>query len=124
ETVLAAYLPYDYPEAVRRFLEYFRPRLGILMETEVWPNLLAGCAEHAVPVLLANARMSGKSAGGYARWSGITGPAFRSLAAVCAQSDADAARLKNLGASKVAITGNLKFDVTPDTAQLEAGKAW
>jgi 3-deoxy-D-manno-octulosonic-acid transferase len=124
ETVLAAYLPYDFPRAVQRFLEYFRPRLGVLMETEVWPNLLALCAENGVPMLLANARMSERSARGYRRWRGLTGPAFASLAAACAQSADDAARLSSLGVREVAVTGNLKFDVQPDAAQVAAGRAW
>ena len=124
ETVLDAYLPYDFPESVARFIEHFRPRLGILMETEVWPNLLAGCKERGVPVLLANARMSEKSAQGYARWSGLSRPAFAALSLVCAQSDADAARLRELGARNVQVTGNLKFDAPPEPAQLAAGREW
>lgn len=124
ETVLAAYLPYDFPEAVQRFLEHFRPRLGVLMETEIWPNLLALCEENRVPMLLANARMSEKSARGYRRWRSLTQPAFASLAAACAQSAADADRLRALGTPRVEVTGNLKFDVQPDAAQLAAGRAW
>jgi 3-deoxy-D-manno-octulosonic-acid transferase len=124
ETVLAAFLPYDYPESVQGFLERFRPRLGVLMETEIWPNLLAGCASHGVPVALANARLSDKSARGYRRWRSLLGPAVRSLAAVCAQSEADAARLRALGAARVEVTGNLKFDVALDAAQLAAGREW
>ena len=124
ETVLAAYLPYDFPESVQGFLEHFGPRLGVLMETEVWPNLLAGCAQRGIPVLLANARMSEKSARGYRRWRALTAPAFRALAAVCAQSAADAERLRALGARHVEVTGNLKFDSRPDAAQLAAGRAW
>ncbi|HEU5175979.1 MAG TPA: 3-deoxy-D-manno-octulosonic acid transferase [Burkholderiales bacterium] len=124
ESVLVAFLPYDYPESVQSFLERFRPRLGILMETELWPNLLARCERYGVPVVLANARMSEKSARGYQRWRAITGPAIRSLAAVCAQSEADAARLRVLGAPRVEVTGNLKFDVTLDAAQLAAGREW
>lgn len=124
ESVLVAYLPYDFPETVQRFLQHYRPRLGVLMETEVWPNLLAACAANRVPVVLANARMSEKSARGYARWSALTRPAFASLAAVCAQSDKDAERLHALGVKKVEVTGNLKFDVEPDARQLESGQAW
>jgi len=124
ESALTVFLPYDYPEAARAFLEYFRPRLAILMETEVWPNLLAQCAHHAVPVVLANARLSEKSAKGYRRWRSLAEPAFASLAAVCAQSAADADRLRALGARSVEITGNLKFDVTADAGQLAAGAAW
>ncbi len=124
ESVLVAYLPYDLPEAVRRFLEHFRPHLGVLMETEVWPNLLAACRENGVPVVLANARLSEKSTRGYARFARLSQPAFASLACACAQSDADAARLRALGAPKVEVTGNLKFDVRPEPAQLAAGRAW
>jgi 3-deoxy-D-manno-octulosonic-acid transferase len=123
-SVISAYLPYDYPGAVQRFLERFRPRLGVLMETEIWPNLLAGCAANGVPVLLASARMSEKSARAYRFWSAFTRPAFGALAAVCAQSAADAARLRSLGARKVEVTGNLKFDVEPDPQQVAAGRAW
>jgi 3-deoxy-D-manno-octulosonic-acid transferase len=124
DSVRAAYLPYDYPESVHGFLERFRPKLGVLMETELWPNLLAGAAARGVPVALANARMSEKSAAGYRRWRGLTGPAIRSLAAVCAQSAADAERLRSLGAPRVEVTGNLKFDVALDAAQLAAGREW
>lgn len=124
DSVMTAYLPYDYPEAVERFLGHFRPRLAILMETEVWPNLLASCKDFKVPVVLANARMSEKSARGYARWRRLSRPAFASLAAVCAQSAADGGRLRSLGAANVEVTGNLKFDAQPDPAQLAAGQAW
>jgi 3-deoxy-D-manno-octulosonic-acid transferase len=124
ESVLAAFLPYDYPESVQGFLERFRPRLGVLMETELWPNLLAQCERYGIPVALANARMSEKSARGYRRFSAFTGPGIRSLAAVCAQSEDDAARLRELGARHVEVTGNLKFDVTLDAAQLAAGREW
>jgi len=124
ESVMVAFLPYDYPESVQSFLERWHPRLGILMETEIWPNLLAGCAAYGIPVVLANARMSEKSARGYQRWRALSRPAIGSLAAVCAQSEADAARLRALGAPRVEVTGNLKFDVTLDTAQLAAGREW
>ncbi len=124
ESVLRAFLPYDYPEAVQGFLERFRPRLGVLMETELWPNLLAQCERHGVPVVLANARMSETSARGYQRWRVLTGPGVRSLAAACAQSEEDAARLRALGAPRVEVTGTLKFDVTLDAGQLAAGREW
>jgi 3-deoxy-D-manno-octulosonic-acid transferase len=124
ESVIPTFLPYDYPESVRSFLERFRPTLGILMETEIWPNLLAACTTYGVPVVLANARMSEKSARGYRRWRALMAPAIRSLAAVCAQSEADAARLRELGAPRVEVTGNLKFDVSLDGAQLAAGREW
>ena len=121
KNVLAAYLPYDYPFAVRRFLDHFRPRMGILMETEIWINLLAECRRRLLPVVLANGRMSSKSAKGYRRLSALTRPAFESLAAACAQSESDADRLASLGAHHVSVCGNLKFDVQPDAHLLAAG---
>jgi 3-deoxy-D-manno-octulosonic-acid transferase len=124
DSVEASFVPYDLPSAVRRFLGYFRPRLGVIMETEVWPNLIAACASSGIPLVLANARMSEKSARGYARLGGLTRPAFAALTAVCAQSNADAERLRTLGATRVQVTGNLKFDATPNPAQLAAGRAW
>ncbi|MBM3351902.1 MAG: 3-deoxy-D-manno-octulosonic acid transferase [Betaproteobacteria bacterium] len=123
ESVRLAWLPWDLPGAVRRFLEHWRPRLGVLVETEVWPNLVASCRQSGVPLLLANARLSEKSARGYARWDGLSRPAFAALSAVCAQSEADAARLRAAGAHGVAVTGNLKFDAAPDEGRLAAGRA-
>ncbi len=106
------YLPYDYPGAVLRFLARFRPRLGILMETEIWFNLVECCARQGVPLLLANARMSEKSARGYELVAPLSRAALADLAAVSAQTSADAERLIRLGAHGVEVTGNLKFDVT------------
>ena len=124
ESVRIAWLPYDYPAAARRFLEHFRPRLAVLMETEIWPNLIAACGENGVPVMLANARMSEKSERSYRRWRGLTQPAIASLAAICAQSEDDAVRLRALGARNMAIAGNMKFDSTPDEAKRAAGRDW
>lgn len=123
DTVLGGFLPYDLPGGMRRLLRHFRPRLAILMETEVWPNLVAACAEAGVPVMLANARMSEKSARGYARWPRLFRPTFATLAAVCAQSEEDAARLRALGAADAKVAGNIKFDVEPEPAKLAAGHA-
>ena len=124
ESVRIAWLPYDTPGAVRRFLEHYRPGLGILVETEIWPNLVAECREFGVPVLLANARMSEKSAEGYRRLSGLTRPALAALGAVGAQSAEDAERLRALGARRVEVLGNLKFDSSLDAAKAEEGRAW
>lgn len=115
------WLPWDTPGAARRFVEHFRPRLGVLVETEIWPNLIAACGERQVPLLLASARLSARSARRYARAAALLRPAFGALAAVCAQSEADAARLRALGARAVEVCGNLKFDVTPDAAKLAEG---
>lgn len=124
ESARIAWLPYDYPGAVRRFLGHFRPKLAVLMETEIWPNLIAACGERGVPVLLANARMSEKSSHAYQRWQGLAQPAIAALAVVCAQSEQDAARLRALGAGRIEITGNVKFDSAPDEAKRGAGLAW
>jgi len=117
-----AFLPYDLPWAVRRFVAHFRPVIGILMETELWPNLLAECRARGVPVLLANARLSAKSARGYARIGALAREALAGLAAVGAQTAADAERLAALGAAVVEVTGNLKFDIAPDPALAERGR--
>jgi 3-deoxy-D-manno-octulosonic-acid transferase len=116
--------PWDTPAAVQRFLDHFRPRLGILLETEVWPNLAAACARAGVPLVLANARLSDKSLRSAQRLSWLAGPAYRSLAAVWAQTQDDAARLARLGAPVQGVFGNLKFDATPDAAQVARGQAW
>jgi len=108
-----AYLPYDLPPLVAAFLARARPVLGVIMETEVWPNLFAACARRGVPLYLVNARLSERSARGYARLAGLTRAALAQLSGVAAQGEADATRLRALGAAAVTVTGNLKFDVTP-----------
>ncbi|MDD5300784.1 MAG: lipid IV(A) 3-deoxy-D-manno-octulosonic acid transferase [Gallionella sp.] len=119
--VLRAYLPYDYPFAVNRFLRHFKPQLGILMETEIWFNLIHACRETGTPLLLLNARMSEKSARNYARFARLTRNALGELTAIAAQTADDAARLTSLGAQDVAVTGNLKFDIEPPPAMLQLG---
>ncbi|HUX24158.1 MAG TPA: lipid IV(A) 3-deoxy-D-manno-octulosonic acid transferase [Burkholderiales bacterium] len=121
DTATIVYLPYDYPGAVARFLARFKPRLGIIMETEIWFHLVAGCARMGVPLLLANARMSEKSARGYELAAPLTRAALGRMAAVGAQSREDAARLERLGARGVEVTGNLKFDVVPAPRLLALG---
>ncbi len=117
-----AFLPYDFPWAVRRFVAHFRPVLGILMETELWPNLVRECRARGVPLLLANARLSARSARGYARIGALARDTLGGLAAAGAQTEADAARLAALGASAVTVTGNLKFDIAPSAAMIERGR--
>lgn len=119
--VLRCYLPYDLGMACGRFLEHFRPRVGIVMETELWPTLLASCRARGVPVLLANARLSERSARRYARWPALTRMTLGALAAIGAQTEADARRLGELGAEGVAVTGNIKFDIAPPDALLALG---
>jgi 3-deoxy-D-manno-octulosonic-acid transferase len=122
DNVIRVYLPYDYPFAVSKFLRHFRPQLGILMETEIWFNLIHTCHEFGTPLLLLNARMSEKSARGYGRFARLTHNALGELTALAAQTADDAARLASLGAQNVSIMGNLKFDIEPPLAMLELGK--
>jgi len=119
-----AWLPLDTPGAVRRFLRHFRPSVGILMETEIWPNLLHEAQRESVPMVLANARLSERSQRKGERLAWLLRPALRSLNLVLAQTDDDAARLRASGASEVAVAGNLKFDMTPDPTLLAHGRAW
>ena len=115
---MQAWLPYDLPGAMRRFLAHFRPAFGLLMETELWPNLAAEAAVARVPLFLVNGRLSERSARGYERVGSLVRPLLHSLAGVAAQTQADAARLEALGARDVAVTGNLKFDLgVPDGAR-------
>jgi 3-deoxy-D-manno-octulosonic-acid transferase len=119
-----AWLPWDTPAAVRGFLSHFQPSAGVLMETEVWPNLVAQCKERQVPLALANARLSAKSLVQARRLPWLSRPAYASLAAVWAQTEADARRLAQAGATVKGVFGNLKFDAAPDLAQLAQGRAW
>ena len=116
--------PWDTPGAVQRFLTHFKPRLGVLMETEVWPNLIALSQQNGVPLVLANARMSEKSRRQSARLAWLSRPAMAALAAVWAQTEADADRLRQLGARVQGVFGNLKFDAAPDADKLATGRAW
>jgi 3-deoxy-D-manno-octulosonic-acid transferase len=119
-----AWLPWDTPRAVRRFLGHFRPSAGVLMETEVWPNLVAECRARRVPLALANARLSAKSLAQARRLSSLSRPAYGALAAVWAQTQADAQRLGEAGAREPLVFGNLKFDAAPDAALVSQGRAW
>ncbi len=119
-----AWQPWDTPGAVQRFLAQFKPRIGLLMETEVWPNMVAACAKARVPLCLVNARMSEKSMRKALRLRWLSRPAYAGLHTVLAQTEDDARRLRLLGAGVQAVTGNLKFDATPDAALLARGRAW
>lgn len=119
--VVRAYLPYDFPGAVARFLEHYQPCVGVLMETEIWPNLVRACKTRGTPLYLVNARLSEKSFAGYQRVGTLTTQTLRDFTAIAAQSTNDARRFEALGARNVAITGNLKFDVDPPHAQRTAG---
>ena len=116
--------PWDSLDATRRFVRQFQPAAGVLMETEIWPNLLAACREAGVPVALANARLNAKSLAGAQRWAALSLPAYQSLSAIWAQTEDDAARLRQLGVQVHGVFGNVKFDVVPDAQQLAQGHLW
>ena len=119
-----AWLPYDTPGAVRRFLRHHQPLAGVVMETEVWPNLLHQARAAGLPMILANARLSERSAQKGHRLSALQHPAMASFAQVLAQTEADATRLRAAGAPRVQVLGNLKFDMTPSPALLALGQSW
>jgi 3-deoxy-D-manno-octulosonic-acid transferase len=122
ERVVQAWLPYDVPFAMRRFLARFRPRAGLLVETELWPNLIVAAGGAGVPLFLINARLSERSARGYARVPTLARQLVRALAGVAAQTEADAQRLRALGALHVEVTGNLKFDAAIPAGLRERGQ--
>lgn len=123
EQVLRCYLPYDAPCLVKRFLQHFKPQLGVLMETELWFNLMAACKERNMPLLLLNARLSEKSAKGYARFDSLMREGLQQLSVIAAQTEQDALRFKNFGANHVVVMGNLKFEVTPPDDAFARGQA-
>lgn len=121
--VLQAYLPVDTPGASKRFLAHFKPALGLLMETELWFHVIEQATRQHIPVALLSARLSAKSAAGYARLGSLTRQGLQQLALVAAQTAADAERLQTLGAPHPIICGNLKFDVTPPADSAAKGAA-
>lgn len=110
------YLPYDLPWTAGRFLDHVRPRLGIIMETELWPNHIHQCARRGIPVALANARLSERSARGYARFAGLTRPMLEEMSLIAVQTETEAERFRTLGARDecVQVTGSIKFDLKVD----------
>lgn len=121
---LQVWQPWDTAGAVERFLHHFQPRVGLLMETEVWPLLVDRCARQGVPLCLVNARLSEKSLASALRLGWLSRPAYAGLQGVWAQTQADADRLAALGARVRGVTGNFKFDAQPDARQLAQGRAW
>jgi 3-deoxy-D-manno-octulosonic-acid transferase len=119
-----AWLPWDLPWAQRSFLRRWQPRLGIIMETEIWPNLLSECERAGVPVALVNARLSERSAARYARISALVRETLCRFTRIISQTSGDAARFRALGAARVSIAGNMKFDVEPAPLQIARGHAW
>lgn len=121
DSVTRSYLPYDYPGATRRFLEHFHPEAGLLIETEVWPNLIAAAVSRGIPLHLINARLSERSLRGYRKVGALACDALRGFSLIAAQTEADATRLQALKAARVVVTGNLKFDVDPPAQQVATG---
>ncbi len=116
DQVQHCYLPYDLPWAAARFLDRARPVLGVIMETELWPNHIHQCARRGIAVALANARLSERSARGYARFAGLTRPMLEEMSWIAVQTEAEAERFRQLGArpERVSVTGSIKFDLTID----------
>ncbi len=127
DVAVIAYLPYDFPWAHRHLIQRFDPCMLLVMETEIWPNLLAGCREKNIPTLLVNARLSERSRAGYARFAPVRAlirEALKSMHQIAAQSAADAQRLASLGARNVVVTGNVKFDIELNLDQVALGRRW
>lgn len=121
--VRQCYLPYDLPWCVRRFLRRAQPQIGLMMETEVWPNAVQISTKWGVPMLLVNARLSEKSARGYGKLGALSRNTFGAFAAVGAQTEADAQRLRAFGAT-CEVTGNLKFEVATTPEMRQRGQAF
>ncbi|RJF97815.1 lipid IV(A) 3-deoxy-D-manno-octulosonic acid transferase [Noviherbaspirillum saxi] len=121
--IVQSYLPYDTGWMVGRFLRHFKPRICILMETEVWPNVMAQCVSHRVPVALVNARLSERSLAKAQRLSALMTEPAQAMTCVAAQTQADAARIALLGAPNVHVTGSVKFDVAPTKEAVDKGMA-
>lgn len=119
-----AWLPYDFPGLVRRFLGFFKPRCGILIEREVWPNLIHEAGRFGVPIVLVSARFSERSLRQSRRIRWVLGRTYGALDLVLAQTQGDADRLREIGASDPQVVGNLKFDVTPSVDQMRQGRDW
>ncbi|GIZ12852.1 lipid IV(A) 3-deoxy-D-manno-octulosonic acid transferase [Pseudomonas sp. NCCP-436] len=116
DSVQHCYLPYDLPWTSARFLNRLQPRLAVVMETELWPNHIHQCARRGIPVVLANARLSERSARGYARFGRLTAPMLAELSLIAVQTQTEAERFLALGARAecVEVTGSIKFDLTID----------
>ena len=122
DRVTVRYLPYDLSSAMYLFLRQAQPRVGIIMETELWPNLVQGSQRLGVKLFLVNARLSERSARGYRKLAALARATLGGFEAVAAQTQGDAARLTELGAHSVTVSGNLKFDIDPPADKLELGR--
>jgi 3-deoxy-D-manno-octulosonic-acid transferase len=118
------YVPYDFPAAVQRFLERTQPSMAIVMETELWPNLFHACRERGIPILVSNVRMSEKSARGYQRFARLAAATLAQVNRFAVQGDADAQRLRRLGArpEQIVVSGSIKFELFIPASLLEAAE--
>lgn len=116
DSVVHVYAPYDLPDCLGRFLRRMRPQLAVIMETELWPNTIHACYQRGIPVVVANARLSEKSARGYGRFAALARGMLQQITVIAAQHSDDGERFLRLGLpqSSLAITGNIKFDLTLD----------
>ncbi|UCH49782.1 MAG: lipid IV(A) 3-deoxy-D-manno-octulosonic acid transferase [Betaproteobacteria bacterium] len=121
DTILRCYLPYDLGPAVERFLRHFSPVSALVMETELWPTLVARCARRGAAIQLLNARLSDRSAKRYERFSTLSRRMLNQLKIICTQTERDAKRFRELGARHVQVTGNMKFDREAPEEQLKLG---
>jgi 3-deoxy-D-manno-octulosonic-acid transferase len=117
-----SYAPYDLPGPVERFLRRAQPLQVIVMETELWPNLFHALAARKLPLTVANARLSPRSFAGYSRVRGFAARTLANCSVIAAQSSADAERFRALGATRVSVMGNIKFDLSVPASQVEAGR--
>ena len=124
-SVSHCYLPYDYPGAVKRFIQTVSPSMGLVMETEIWPNLIYSCYRRQVPLIYTNVRLSERSLRGYNRFKYLFARILKLVNRFAVQSEADAVRLLKLGApeEKISITGSLKFDIDLPQSISEAGES-
>lgn len=120
--LIQSFLPYDTGIMMSRFINHFQPSLCVLMETEIWPNLIHQCVRHQVPLTLVNARLSEKSLRKGKKFKSIMEEAARGFSAVAAQTQTDADRLNEFGANRIAVTGSVKFDVQPPEEKLQLGR--
>lgn len=125
ENVLHVYLPYDLPFAIRGFLDAMQPQFGIIMETELWPNLILICAERSIPIAVANARLSVRSARGYLKVAKLTRQMLQNIPLIAAQSHSDRDRFVQLGAhkDKVHAVGNLKYEISLPASIIERAES-
>ena len=126
DDVLLRYVPFDLPGSVRRFFDRVQPKLAMILETELWPNLYGECGRRSVPLVLASARVSPRSIGKYRRLMSLFRKTLSHGIVIAAQSEADADRFRSIGASRerTLVTGNIKFDFQPPAGIEERGRDW